>query len=140
MTVYADYNYYTTEYLAGKSAAVTAADFPYYAKQASAVIDQYTFGNINAETVPDEVKMCCCDLVEQSHAVDTSESVQKAVNMLFENFRDGVPMNLLSQFMPVQYNRIRLGQLDNDPESLVVDRIGEVIDDYMYATDQKELM
>lgn len=78
MTVYADYNYYTTEYLAGKSAAVTAADFPYYAKQASAVIDQYTFGNINAETVPDEVKMCCCDLVEQSHAVDTSESVQKA--------------------------------------------------------------
>ncbi len=33
MTVYADYNFYTNEYLAGKSAAVTAADFPYYARQ-----------------------------------------------------------------------------------------------------------
>lgn len=78
MTVYADYNYYTSEYLMGKSAAVTAADFPYYAKQASAVIDQYTFGNINAEAVPDEVKMCCCDLVEHSYKNDTSESTQKA--------------------------------------------------------------
>jgi hypothetical protein len=78
VTVYADYNYYTTEYLAGKSAAVTAADFPYYAKQASAVIDQYTFGNINADAVPDEVKMCCCELAEQSNAADTSESAQKA--------------------------------------------------------------
>ena len=62
----------------GKSAAVSAADFLFYAKQASAVIDQYTFGNINAEAVPDEVNMCCCDLVEQSYKNDTSESAQKA--------------------------------------------------------------
>ena len=78
MTVYADYTYYTTEYLAGKSAAVAAADFPYYAKQASAVIDQYTYGNVNAESVPEEVKNCCCELVEQSYKADTSESAGKA--------------------------------------------------------------
>ena len=78
MTVYADYNYYTTEYLAGKSAAVTAADFPYYARQASAVIDRYTFGNIKPDSVPDEVKMCCCELAEQSCADDTSDSAKKA--------------------------------------------------------------
>ena len=78
MTVYADYTYYTTEYLAGKSAAVTAADFPYYAKQASAVIDQYTYGNVNAESIPEEVKNCCCELVEQSYKADTSESAGKA--------------------------------------------------------------
>jgi hypothetical protein len=78
VTAYADYNYYTTEYLAGKSAAVTAADFTCYAKQASALIDQYTFGNINVESVPDLVKMCCCELVEQSNAADKSESANKA--------------------------------------------------------------
>lgn len=78
MTVYADYNYYTTEYLAGKSAAVTAADFPYYAKQASALIDQYTFGNINTEDVPEAVKNCCCELTEQSYKANTSESAGKA--------------------------------------------------------------
>lgn len=78
MTVYADYNYYTTEYLAGKSAAVTAADFPYYAKQASAIIDQYTFGNIKADNVPEEVKNCCCELAEQMYTADTSEAAKKA--------------------------------------------------------------
>lgn len=77
MTVYADYNYYTTEYLAGRSAAVSAADFPYYAKQASALINQYTHGNIKAD-IPEEVRLCCCELAEQSYADDTSESAQKA--------------------------------------------------------------
>ena len=77
MTVYADYNYYTTEYLAGKSAAVTAADFPYYARQASTLIDQYTHGNIAAENVPEQVQYCCCELAEQMYAADTSEASQK---------------------------------------------------------------
>lgn len=77
MTVYADYNYYTTEYLAGKSAAVTAADFPYYARQASTLIDQYTHGNIDAENVPEQVQYCCCELAEQIYATDTSEASQK---------------------------------------------------------------
>ncbi|MBQ9898110.1 MAG: hypothetical protein IJM44_01485 [Ruminococcus sp.] len=77
MTVYADYSFYTDEYLAGRSAAVTAADFQYYARQASAVIAQYTHGNIKADDIPDEVKMCCCELVETMHAADTSEAAQK---------------------------------------------------------------
>lgn len=78
MTVYADYEFYTSEYLAGKSAAVTAADFTYYARQASALIAQYTFGNIKADSVPEEVKNCCCELVEQIHTADTSQAAQKA--------------------------------------------------------------
>lgn len=77
MTVYAEYNFYTSEYLAGKSAAVTAADFPYYARQASTLIDQYTHGNIDAENVPDQVRYCCCELAEQMYAADTSEASQK---------------------------------------------------------------
>lgn len=77
MTVYADYNFYTSEYLAGKSAAVTAADFTYYARQASALIDRYTFGNIDAENVSEQVQYCCCELAEQMYAADTSEASKK---------------------------------------------------------------
>jgi hypothetical protein len=77
VTVYADNNFYTDEYLAGKSAAVTAADFPYYARQASAVIDRYTHGNINSDAVPEQVRYCCCELAELIHSADTSEAAQK---------------------------------------------------------------
>lgn len=78
MAVYADYAYYTAEYLAGKSETVTAEDFPYYAKQASAVINQYTFGNIKVDNVPEEVKNCCCEIAEQMYTADTSEAAKKA--------------------------------------------------------------
>lgn len=78
MTVYADYNFYTNEYLAGKSAAVTAADFTFYARSASAIIDRYTHGNINADSVPEQVKYCCCELAELIHTADTSEAAKKA--------------------------------------------------------------
>ena len=77
MTVYADYDFYTTEYLAGKSAAVTAADFPYYARQASAVIDRYTHGNINSDDVPEQVRYCCCELVEIMCRSDGSKASKK---------------------------------------------------------------
>ena len=77
MTVYADNKFYTDEYLAGKSAAVTAADFPYYARQASAVIDRYTHGNINSDDVPEQVRYCCCELAEQAYKADTSQAASK---------------------------------------------------------------
>lgn len=77
MAAYADYNYYTTTYLAGKSAAVTQTDFPYYAKQATAIIDQYTFGNVDADNVPDSVKDCCCELAEQLCSANKTEAAQK---------------------------------------------------------------
>lgn len=77
MTVYADYKFYTDEYLAGRSASVTAADFAYYAQSASKVIDTYTFGNIDAENVLEEVRMCCCELAEQAYKSDTSQAASK---------------------------------------------------------------
>lgn len=77
MTVYADFNFYTDEYLAGKSAAVTAADFSYYARSASKVIDTYTFGNIDTKNIPEEVRMCCCELAEMAYKSDTSRAAMK---------------------------------------------------------------
>ncbi len=65
--------------------------------------------------------------------------VSESIAVLFDNLKAGIPWNLLSQFMPVQYDRVRVGVLQNDPKALVLDRIGDTIDNYMYATMQQEL-
>lgn len=78
MTVYATYDFYTNEYLAGKSAAVTAADFAYYARQASTEIDRYTHGNIKADDIPEQVRFCCCELTELICKADTSKASEKS--------------------------------------------------------------
>lgn len=36
--------------------------------------------------------------------------------------------------MPLQYAALRDSRLDGTPESLILDRIGNYIDDYLYAT------
>lgn len=68
-------------------------------------------------------------------------NVEKASERLISNLRTtGVPLNLLSQFMPIQYTKVREGLLENDPVALIEDRITNTIDEYLYATHQKELM
>ncbi|MCR5106785.1 MAG: class II D-tagatose-bisphosphate aldolase, non-catalytic subunit [Lachnospiraceae bacterium] len=67
------------------------------------------------------------------------KDVQDSLDKLFENFKDGVPLNLLSQFMPIQYTKVREGILKNDPKELVFDRVAYTIDEYLYATDQNKL-
>lgn len=58
---------------------------------------------------------------------------------MINNLKDGVPLNLLSQFMPKQYTKVREGELENNPEALIIDRICNTIDEYLYATHQSEL-
>ena len=65
------------------------------------------------------------------------KDVQKAMETLFENFSNGVPLNLLSQFMPIQYKKVREGTLKNSPQDLVFDRVSNTIDDYLFATHQE---
>lgn len=61
---YADEIFYNEKYLLGRKPVVTTG-FPFYARQASQVIDQYTFGRlVGVEDIPEEVQMCCCELVE----------------------------------------------------------------------------
>lgn len=68
-------------------------------------------------------------------------AVEAAKERLIGNLRTlGIPLNLLSQFMPIQYTKVREGLLVNDPEVLVEDRITNTIDEYLYATHQNELM
>ncbi len=69
-----------------------------------------------------------------------TNAVNNALETLISNLRQtGVPLNLLTQFMPIQYTKVREGVLDNDPEALIVDRIINTLDEYLYATNQKEL-
>jgi len=59
--------------------------------------------------------------------------VKNAIGRLVENLDKPVSLPLLSQFMPVQYTRVRDGTLDNKVDELILDRIGDCIDDYIYA-------
>lgn len=68
-------------------------------------------------------------------------AVCAAADRLINNLRTiGIPLNLLSQFMPIQYTKVREGNLKNDPVDLMEDRIINTIDEYLYGTHQKDLM
>lgn len=62
--IYADETFYKDSYLLGRKPAISAG-FPFYARQASQLIDQYTFGRLKELTeLPEDVRMCCCELAE----------------------------------------------------------------------------
>ena len=75
MTVYADSSFYEREYLSGRTAVIPSSEFGYYARRASAVIGQYTLGNIG-ENIPESVRYCCCELAELTYAAENSKSAQ----------------------------------------------------------------
>jgi D-tagatose-1,6-bisphosphate aldolase subunit GatZ/KbaZ len=60
--------------------------------------------------------------------------VDAARRTLLQNLdRTGVPLPLISQFLPGQYERIRAGRLDPTPQALVIDRIRDAIRPYARA-------
>jgi D-tagatose-1,6-bisphosphate aldolase subunit GatZ/KbaZ len=64
----------------------------------------------------------------------TDPDVQAALNKLFENLGHApLPLTLLNQFMPVQYEHVRAGRLENTPRAIILDRIGSILDDYAFA-------
>ena len=63
------------------------------------------------------------------------EKIVAATEKLFANLRKHeIPMNMLHQFMPIQYQLIVDGELTNDPEDLVRAQIDEVLKIYEAAT------
>lgn len=48
--------------------------------------------------------------------------------------REGIPLALLSQYLPRQYQRVRAGTLALRAADLLIDHVGDCIDDYLYAT------
>lgn len=61
-------------------------------------------------------------------------SVQTALNRLFGNLgQDPIPLTLLSQYLPVQFARVREGSLANRPRALILDKIASVLSNYACA-------
>ena len=66
------------------------------------------------------------------------EEVNYALEKLMNNLKDvNIPITLISQYMHEQYKKIRDGLLKPNAEALLKDRIGEYIDDYIYAVEEK---
>lgn len=60
--------------------------------------------------------------------------VQAVVSRLMQNLGERpLPLTLISQYLPGQYEHIRVGELENTPHALILDRVTAVLSDYAYA-------
>jgi D-tagatose-1,6-bisphosphate aldolase subunit GatZ/KbaZ len=60
--------------------------------------------------------------------------IQSALEkLLFHLEQKPIPLSLLSQFAPVQYKRIRCGEIENTPKSILLDNIQAVLSEYQAA-------
>jgi len=64
--------------------------------------------------------------------------VTGSVARLVSNLDKPVALPLLSQFLPIQYARVRDGTLENNVDDLILDRIGDCIDDYIFAIEDRQ--
>ena len=70
-----------------------------------------------------------------------NQRVENAIQVLFKNIDQvQIPMGLLHQFMPIQYNKVRDGLLKPKGKELVKDAVISVIEDYNYAVKYKYIV
>ena len=61
--------------------------------------------------------------------------VKESIQILFDNLDEtGIPLNMLCQYLPIQYKRVRDGIVRNEARALVKDAVVNVMYDYEYAT------
>lgn len=62
------------------------------------------------------------------------EKVQNAIDQLLANLEEtGIPMSILHQYLPKQYDKIVAGELENIPVELIKDGVVNYMEDYEYA-------
>lgn len=89
MKRYADKEYYANEYRSGADVKITGPQFNYYAMLATKEIRARTFGNIKEDTdLPDEVKMCCCEVAEKLYDADRAKGENGMVLQSYSNDGD----------------------------------------------------
>lgn len=71
MKRFADFAFYIDEYRPNNE--ISAAEFDYYARQATQKIKQYTGNNVDESNIPECVKMCCCQIAELLNKADKQE-------------------------------------------------------------------
>jgi D-tagatose-1,6-bisphosphate aldolase subunit GatZ/KbaZ len=60
--------------------------------------------------------------------------VINAFNKLMANLAGiDIPITILSQYMPIQAYKVRTGEIAKDPHSLIISRITDLIDEYVFA-------
>ncbi len=71
-----------------------------------------------------------------------TREMENAVATLINNLNslDEIPLYLLSQYMPIQYTKVREGQIENKAEALIKDRVTNTLDEYTFATNQEKLV
>ena len=83
MKIYTDTEFYKNQYLLGAQ-KIQDADFPYWVMLASGEIRQLTFNRVeDLGEIPDEVRMCCCELAEKLYSV---ESVKDENGMVLQSY------------------------------------------------------
>ena len=92
--MYADYQYYITQYLFGRESAIPEEGFSFWEKQAAKEIDKYTMGRVRAlkSNIPNEVKECTCEIAELLYTANllSEEAVkQGAAGLLTSYSNDG---------------------------------------------------
>lgn len=60
--------------------------------------------------------------------------IEAALMKMMGNLQD-IPLSLLSQYMPIQYRKVREGRLKKDPELLAQDVVHELLKDYRDAVE-----
>ncbi len=68
----------------------------------------------------------------------TNQKVSESVSKLIRNLsKNRIPLTLLSQFLPNQYDEIRNGKITNNIENIIYSKIEDVLKIYQYATGGK---
>ena len=63
------------------------------------------------------------------------QNIQEALQRLLKNLKQtGIPLTLLSQFLPEEYRDVRLKQLKNEPQAIILHKIQNRLKDYSVAT------
>ncbi len=76
-------------------------------------------------------------LSDRSRYYLSEKTVKKATETLCKNLESvAIPYALLHQYLPWQAERILQGKLENKPVAILENHIGDVIEDYLYATQQ----
>lgn len=94
-------------------------------------------GNWNKHYHGDEAHLALCrkySYSDRARYYIGQPQVVEAMNKLFDNLREyPIPMNMLHQYMPLSYNKVRTGELKLDPRELAMDGIVQFMLDYESA-------
>lgn len=83
---YTDKEFYAKEYLMGRTAVISDADFPFYVAMATKRIRHRTCGNIDEnEVITEEVQMCCCEVAERLCKYESAKDEAGRVLQSFSN-------------------------------------------------------